>query len=375
MNQGNRAYALLDYDVKGLPPEVVTRLGGSFWSAIVKVVPELTDAARLQRASTSAGLYRSDTGFEFADSSGLHVYILVKDGSDIERFLTDLHRRCWLAGFGWLMVGAGGQLLERSIVDRMVGAPERLVFEGPPVLDPPLAQDLDKRRPEICDGKTLHTLVSCPPLTIVEINRFQELKAKETQRLKPEAQKARKAFIAKQTQRLTGRTGLSNDAAARIIEQQCRGILLPHVELPFDDADLAGCTVGDVLADPGRFDYATLADPLEGIAYGCSKAKIMLRTDGTPLDQLIRPRSHDLSIASRAIAGGSTADVIQVFVKKMLNAEVDAAERQELIDLAAGSKARPLLSKSVCCRLRAHSLANSCCQPARPCWNGSRKTF
>ena len=49
-------------------------------------------------------------------------------------------------GFGWYMVGAGGQLLERSIVDRMVGAPERLVFEGAPVLDPPLAQDQESRR-------------------------------------------------------------------------------------------------------------------------------------------------------------------------------------------------------------------------------------
>lgn len=39
------------------------------------------------------------------------------------------------------MVGAGGQLLERSIVDRMVSAPERLAFEGKPILEHPLAQD------------------------------------------------------------------------------------------------------------------------------------------------------------------------------------------------------------------------------------------
>ena len=39
------------------------------------------------------------------------------------------------------MVGAAGQLLERSIVDRMVGGPERLVFEGGPMLVPPLQQD------------------------------------------------------------------------------------------------------------------------------------------------------------------------------------------------------------------------------------------
>ena len=53
------------------------------------------------------------------------------------------------------MVGAGGQLLERSIVDRMVGAPERLVFEGKPVLVPPLDQDQDARRPVVVDGEML----------------------------------------------------------------------------------------------------------------------------------------------------------------------------------------------------------------------------
>jgi hypothetical protein len=49
-----------------------------------------------------------------------HVYLHVQDGAEVERFLRTLHERCWLAGFGWHMVGAGGQLLDRSIVDRMV---------------------------------------------------------------------------------------------------------------------------------------------------------------------------------------------------------------------------------------------------------------
>ena len=54
----------------------------------------------------------------------------MRDGTDIERFLKTLHERCWLAGFGWMMVSGSGSLLERSIVDRMVFAPSRPVFEG-----------------------------------------------------------------------------------------------------------------------------------------------------------------------------------------------------------------------------------------------------
>jgi hypothetical protein len=64
------------------------------------------------------------------------------------------------------------------------------------------------------------------------------------------------------------------------VERQCEGVLQSDVELPFDDAELAGYTVADVLADPDRFVGATLADPLEGVAYGRCKAKVMRRSDG-----------------------------------------------------------------------------------------------
>jgi hypothetical protein len=154
---GAPAFALIDVDVKGMPPEVgakVEKLGG-FWDALKSVLPPLDGAARVMRRSTSAGLVRSDTGDPIAGSGGMHAYVLVKDGADIRRFLGALHERCWLHGFGWMMVGAGGQLLERSIVDRVVGSPERLAFEGSPVLVPPLAQDKERRRPIAVEGDPL----------------------------------------------------------------------------------------------------------------------------------------------------------------------------------------------------------------------------
>ena len=91
--------------------------------------------------------------------------------------------RC-MTGAGWLgwagtMVSTSGALLERSIIDRMVGGPERLVFEGGPVLVPPLQQDKASRRAIAVDGEMLDTVAVCPPLTIVERARLDELKAKE----------------------------------------------------------------------------------------------------------------------------------------------------------------------------------------------------
>ena len=91
-------------------------------------------------------------------SGGLHVYITIKDGSDAVRFLKTLHARCWLAGYGWMNVGAAGQLLERSIIDRMVGAAERLVFEGPPEVVPPLRQDAAARKPTVVAGDVVDSL-------------------------------------------------------------------------------------------------------------------------------------------------------------------------------------------------------------------------
>ena len=67
-------------------------------------------------------------------------------------------------------------------------------------------------------------------------------------------------------------------SARRQVKARHRGILLPDVELDFDD--LGVVTVATVLADPDKFVGETLADPLEGIDYGRCKAKVMRAHDG-----------------------------------------------------------------------------------------------
>src|SRR4029077_9219797 len=163
-------FALLDYDSKGISRAVAAELkrAGGFWDALLTVMPALKDAAHVTRRSTSAGLSRAGTGEALPGSDGVHVYVMAKDGADSERFLRALHDRCWLAGLGWMMVSTSGALLERSIVDRMVGGPERPVFAGGPVLMPPLQQDKESRRPIAVVGVVLDTAAVCPSLSIVE---------------------------------------------------------------------------------------------------------------------------------------------------------------------------------------------------------------
>jgi hypothetical protein len=334
---------LLDFDSKGMPSNVVAKLAhlGGCWPALVSVLPDLRTTAHLTRRSTSAGLFRSDTGAELPGSNGLHIYLLARDAADSDRFLRTLHARCWLAGLGWMMVGGGGQLLERSIVDRMVGRPERLVFEGAPLLVPPLRQDDASRRPVIVHGEPLDTVAVCPPLTILEKAKLCELLAREVHQLSPESAKARTAFIAKQAERLVARTGISAEAASHIVARQCDGVLLPDMVLAFDDEDLTGATVADVLADPVRFEGVTLADPLEGPDYGSCKARIMRRADGTPwIHSFAHGRTvYELRFDCRTVrmAMERAADdvVIKTFVKLALIADLDDNELETLRNLAA----------------------------------------
>ena len=341
--KGQPAWMLLDHDSKGMPSDVAGELQrcGGFWPALMAVLPPLRSVAHVIRRSTSAGLFRTDTGEKFKGSDGLHVYVLVQDGADIERFLKTLHERCWLAGCGWMIISASGQLLERSIVDRMVGAPERLVFEGGPVLTPPLSQDQDSRRPIAISGTALNTIEACPPLTIVETARLCGLKAQQAHCLAEEKAKVRTAFIDRQVKVLAQRTGLSAEAATRVLTRQCDGVLVPDLMLPFDDEVLAGCTVADVLANPARYEGATLADPLEGIDYGRCVAKIVRRADGSPWihsfahGRTIYELKHDVRSVRTAIEQAADEAVVSTFIKLTVAADLSHQEIEELRNLTA----------------------------------------
>jgi hypothetical protein len=239
---GKPAFALIDIDTKDMPTTIkakINKLGG-YWPALLSVLLELRNVARVTRASTSSGLSRSDTGELLPGSDNLHIYIAVEDGTDIPRFLRALHIRCWLAGFGWMMVSKSGALLERSLVDRMVGGAERLVFEGAPIPVKPIQQDQECRRPLAIEGSVLDTVMAFPPLTIREKAKLDDLKAKDTQRLEPEVAKVRAAYVEDKARELVARKpNMTMPAARRIIERQCHGVLLPDLALPFD---VAGCT-------------------------------------------------------------------------------------------------------------------------------------
>jgi hypothetical protein len=270
---GAPAFMLLDYDRKGQPPEVAEamRKHGGFWPAVTSVVPELAEAARVVRCSTSSWLYHRDAADDddwLTRVRGRHVYLAVSDGSDIERATKTLHDRLWLAGLGYYLIGASGQLLDHSIIDRSVYGPERLVFEGVPTLVRPIKQDHEQRRAKVYDGDFIDTRSVIPDLTETEKATVAKLKAAARDRLKPQAEEVRKQWA----REFAPRHGMSEAEAKRIAADASNYILRPEFELEFDE--LGCCTVADVLANADEYVGQALADPLEGVAYGRGKAKV-----------------------------------------------------------------------------------------------------
>ena len=336
--QRGPAYALIDFDTKGMPADIATNIeaAGGMWNALRTVAPGLQRATRVSRASTSSGLFRTDTGEQFGGSGGTHHYILVKDAGDIERFLRDLHDRCWQNGLGWHVIGRAGQLLDRSLVDRTVAYGERLCFEGAPIIEPPLAQDATKRTPEVFEGEAIDTGLIVPRLTEYERHRVDEAKAASAEALGKAAAEIRARHDRALAEKTSAKSGMPLVAAMRLVAARHRGVLLPYVELDFDHLGIV--SVAAVLADPDRFVGETLADPLEGADYGRCKAKVMRANDGgLCIHSFAHGRAfyllrHDARSAKAAIAQAPVDGLIDYAMAILATAEM---EPDELADFAA----------------------------------------
>jgi putative DNA primase/helicase len=219
------------------------------------------------------------TGETYPGSGGFHCAVAVADCAEIPRFLADFHERLWLAGFGWGMGSAAGSFLERSLVDKACGSPERLIFEGRPIVEEPLEQA--PRDAVAHEGAILDTMAACPPLTAAERLQVKKLKAAERARLQPQLDALRAKWSESHVKRMVEKGATEDEAHAAVARWIDRKELSGDFPLPFDDPDLAGATVADVLASPKKYVEKTLADPFEGPAYGRGKAIVYRRKDAS----------------------------------------------------------------------------------------------
>jgi hypothetical protein len=340
---GEPAWMLLDFDAKGAPARVtnIIDVAGGVLPSLLLVAPGLQRAARVARASTSAGLFNSDTGDRFPGSGGEHHYMLVRDGSDVDRATRVFHARAWLHGLGWLMLGKAGQVLDRSLVDASVRYPERLCFEGPPEVIPPLAQDTALRRCQAVEGEAIDTRAMIPDLTSSERQQIQDAKAVMRRALEPQAQAIRAAFDNKLAEDIVRREGVPLATALRRVAAWRRGVLTPCIELITDH--LGTILVRDVLLDPQRFVGETLCDPYEGPEYGCDKAQIMVsqRESGRVFIHSFahggatHDLKHDVHSAEVALTAAPVDGIADTLCDIVDASDIEPEEVQRLVELVA----------------------------------------
>lgn len=241
---------------------------GALFALLVELVPAAAAAGVVAWASGSSQIWVGDTCHR--GSGGLHLYLMIQDISDTQRFGQVLSKRLWLAGHGRIEVSASGALLSRTVFDESVHQPARLVFSGGAVCTPPLEQ---RRGPPVllADGGFLDTRGACPDLTDEEQARFVGLLESAKARAQPQADAAHQAWReAREKAGLSAAVSVGEDLAeaktriARTLDAALGGSLLGSFPLVLVDEHNkeSTVTVDQVLADKARYHLARTLDPL-----------------------------------------------------------------------------------------------------------------
>jgi len=82
---------------KGYQPERLMEIVADFF-------PQIRHASWLMRPSTSAGIYDRSGKLLKGEGTGFHIYLPVRDGCDIPRFIEVMGKRLILAGYGRIEV-------------------------------------------------------------------------------------------------------------------------------------------------------------------------------------------------------------------------------------------------------------------------------
>jgi hypothetical protein len=251
---------LLDHDpAPDARPLTAERLRNS----LIAACPEVAGAPMAALASASSFIYDGER--ELRGAGGWHLYVVVADGSDIERAGKALYEHCWRTDIdgkcpGYYKISKSGQLLDRSLIDASVWQPERLDFAAGALCIEPIVQlrsavQIWNAAAPPFDSRRIANLT--PEQT--ETAAKHRAAARDT--VKDERIIVRAAYRSERVAELTAR-GLDDTRAGEIIDQALdHKALLGDFELTTSKGERI--TVAGVLADKTKFHATRFADPLE----------------------------------------------------------------------------------------------------------------
>jgi hypothetical protein len=131
----NTNIVLLDYDYfDGLKE---CNNAHEYRDTLIDIDPIFANVEMLILPSSSSRIYKNNK--LFVNSKGLHCYLMIN--GDVDKFKDTLWYSCWAKGYGAIKLASDGSVLPRTIFDKAVFSPERLIFEAAPNLDDGLFQE------------------------------------------------------------------------------------------------------------------------------------------------------------------------------------------------------------------------------------------
>jgi hypothetical protein len=238
-----------------------------FDALLCRLLPWWRSVARMYKPSASAFVF-DDAGNELSGAGSLRAYAIVDKGENIPHLGVAVTDALWRAGYGRIEFGAAGQALVRCPVDGAVWQPERLDFQGAPILGKGLTQK--KFPPLFFDGVDIvseQALASGPGKIAFSAWQAGSKEVRIAKNAaKPEEKRRRNRYIDDRV-RKDVEAGADKKAAtqrwqAAVLSNTLRGDFVLHFR------DRGPTKVTDVLANVRTFHLERCADPLEPAGYG-----------------------------------------------------------------------------------------------------------
>jgi hypothetical protein len=247
---------LLDIDYR--PDRPALPSGLDLITMMRGLIPQLVGVEMVWRPSSSSMIRNTDTNQELFGVRGQHIFVRVKNASEIEalgRIIVDL---LWLQGHGFCVPSKSGSILTYTLVDKSVFSPERIVYVAGAQTIKPLQQQ--RPLPTVRDGTAALALDQFKPLKQSELKTIERLKRAARGDTKEQAAAVRDHWIEQRIKDVVD--PIEKESARRsLMEAVERRVLTPDIRLKMTDGEII--TVADIISNPDEYDCATLHDPVE----------------------------------------------------------------------------------------------------------------
>mgnify|MGYP000724643209 CR=1 FL=1 len=267
-----RSLMMIDFDGH---PELPKMTPDRFSEFLLRLMPDLENIEMLITSSSSNGIY-SEFG-EIIEKKGMHIYLVVDDGTKIKALGDRLKYISWKNGGGYHDVSKAGSLLQRHLFDDSVYSEERLIFESKPILRKGVHQGEHKYFYQ--EGGVLSTVGL--ELSENERNELNEIIANDKSSYKLKAEDAKLQYKQDIVEYLVSKNVPIQKATADAenLVNNDKHILPSLFELKSNKHGYI--MVQDIIDNVDKFTNDVFIDPLETLQGNEFRAKIFDNEDGS----------------------------------------------------------------------------------------------